>query len=61
MCVQACVNMNGGAATGVQCRAVAFRADMANVTTLGGNCFLKTNCSQPVTQAVAIAHAVLTT
>lgn len=63
MCVEACVNMNSVASTELpQCKAVAFRADMGNVTTLGGNCFLKSNCSQPVTQLLAqISHAILVT
>lgn len=53
------MNMNNVNATDKQCQAAAFRADMGNVTTLGGNCFLKTDCNFPTSQQVQIAHAVL--
>jgi hypothetical protein len=58
MCMQACANMNAYNATDLACGAVAFRADMANVTSLGGNCFLKTGCDS-ISQNADVAHAVL--
>jgi len=59
MCVEACVSFTHNNYTGTTCGAVAFRADMANVTSLGGNCYLKQGDCVPVSQNVQIAHAVL--
>ncbi|TVY45476.1 hypothetical protein LOCC1_G004976 [Lachnellula occidentalis] len=41
MCVGACVSFTRNNYTGMSCGAVAFRADMGNVSGLGGNCYLK--------------------
>lgn len=59
MCVDACVSFTRNNYTGTTCGAVAFRADMGNVTNLGGNCYLKEGGCVPVVQDVMIAHAVL--
>jgi dissimilatory sulfite reductase (desulfoviridin) alpha/beta subunit len=58
-CVQACRNMQYVHSTDKVCKAIALRADMQNVGILGGNCYLKTGCSEPIAQPVKIAHAVL--
>ncbi|KAE8441571.1 hypothetical protein EG329_004690 [Mollisiaceae sp. DMI_Dod_QoI] len=59
MCVESCVSFTHNNYTGITCGSVAFRPDMANVTGLGGNCYLKQGDCVPVSQNVQIAHAVL--
>ena len=52
MCLEACVSLsssvssNSGLGTNVTCQGVNFRSDLGNVTDLGGNCFLKSKCSE---------------
>lgn len=50
MCVQACIGMNQYHTTNKKCTAVGLRTDMGYYLqgVLGGNCFLKINCSKPV-------------
>jgi hypothetical protein len=55
--MQACAGMNAYNTTNTACGAVVFRADMANVTSFGGNCFLKTSCDS-VARNTDVAHAV---
>jgi hypothetical protein len=47
MCMKSCAGMNARNMTETACGAVAFRADMANVTNLGGSRFWNTGCDSP--------------
>ncbi len=42
MCVEACFNLNTVNRTNVECRAVAFSTDLANVAMFDGNLYLYT-------------------
>ncbi len=41
MCMQVCADMNAYNMTNTACGAAIFRADMADVTDRGGNCFFE--------------------
>jgi hypothetical protein len=55
--MQLCADMNAYNMTNTACGAAIFRADMANVTDLGGNCFFKTSCDS-VSQDADLTHAI---
>ena len=57
MCMQVFADMNAYNKTNTAFRAAFFRADMANVTDFGVNCFLKTGCDS-VSQDADVAHAI---
>lgn len=65
-CVNACRYFYHGGSSkisipaNIECQAVAFKQNMdsGDVTRHSGNCFLKTNCSEPY-RNVAVARAIL--